>query len=73
MEGVSVGSVVVLLKKWLNSDNLQLVVDGNRLHDDARLTDIIEYDNGCWGIFAAKIITSEKTAKELATRIDNFS
>ena len=27
-------------------------------------SDIIDYKNGCWGIFAAKIITAEKTAKE---------
>ncbi len=64
---------IPLLKnvKYIKSIFVDRVVDATRLHDDARLTDIINYKNGCWGIFAAKIITCEKTAKELAIQIDN--
>ena len=58
---------------YIKSLFVDRVVDANRLHDDARLTDIVNYNNGCWGIFAAKIITCEKTAKELALQIDKFS
>lgn len=58
--------------KYIKSIFVDRVVDATRLHDDARLTDLINYNNGCWGIFAAKIITSEKVAKDLATQIDNY-
>lgn len=66
---------IPLLKnaKYIKSIFVDRVVDATRLNDDARLTDIIDYKNGCWGIFAAKIITCEKTAKELVAQIDNFS
>ena len=64
---------IPLLKnaKYIKSIFVDRVVDATRLHDDARLTDIIDYKNGCWGIFAAKIITCEKTAKDLAIQINN--
>jgi len=62
---------IPLLKdaKYIKSLFVDRVVDATRMHDDARLTDIIDYKNGCWGIFAAKIITAEKTAKELLKKI----
>ena len=66
---------IPLLKnaKYIKSIFVDRVVDATRLHDDARLTDIINYQNGCWGLFAAKIITAEKTAKEIAMQIENYS
>jgi hypothetical protein len=62
---------IPLLKEavYIKSLFVDRVVDATRMHDDARLTDIIDYDNGCYGIFAAKIITAEKTAKELMNKI----
>jgi len=71
----SCAEYIPLLKnaKYIKSIFVDRVVDATRLHDDARLTDIIDYNNGCWGIFAAKIITCEKTAKELVHQIDNYT
>jgi hypothetical protein len=71
----SCSEYIPLLKnaKYIKSIFVDRVVDATRLHDDARLTDVINYKNGCWGIFAAKIITAEKTAKEIAMQIDNYS
>ena len=65
---------IPLLKKanYIKSIFVDRVVDATRMHDDARLTDIIDYKNGCWGIFAAKIITAEKTAKELMNKIELY-
>ena len=71
----SCAEYIPLLKnaRYIKSIFVDRVVDATRLHDDARLTDVIDYKNGCWGIFAAKIITVEKTARELAMQIENYS
>ncbi|MDD4859937.1 MAG: FAD-dependent oxidoreductase [Dehalococcoidales bacterium] len=62
---------IPLLKKakYIRSIFVDRVVDANRLNDDARLTEITRHGNGCWSIFAAKIITCEATGRKLAAEI----
>ena len=45
------------------------VVDAGRFQDDARVTEITSHGDGCWTVFAAKIITSVSTSRKLAERI----
>lgn len=55
--------------RYVRSFFVDRVVDATRLHDDARLTDIACHGNGCWSVFAAKIITCETSAKEIGAQI----
>ena len=62
---------IPLLQKatYLYSLFVDRVVDVTRLEEDARMTDITNHGCGCWSIFAAKIITSEAIAQEVAMQI----
>jgi len=55
--------------RYVRSLFVDRVVDGTRLTEDARLTDITAHGNGCWSVFAAKIITCEMTAHEVGAQI----
>jgi hypothetical protein len=55
--------------KYIRSFFVDRVVDATHQHDDARLTDITCHGNGCWSIFAGKIITCECIAKKIAAQI----
>jgi len=46
------------------------VIKANHEHDDARPTEITDYGDGLYSIFAGKVITAVKTAKELRRKID---
>lgn len=62
---------IPLLQKatYIRSLFVDRVVDATRLADDARLTEITDHGSGCWSVFAAKIITCEVTAQEVAAQI----
>jgi len=45
------------------------VVDAGQSADDARLTEITDHGQGCWSVFAAKIITCVQTSNKLASTI----
>lgn len=47
------------------------VIKPHREHDDARPTEITVYGDGFYSIFAGKVITAVKTARELAEKIKN--
>jgi hypothetical protein len=55
--------------RYVKSLFVDRVVDATRLDDDARLTDIVSHGQGCWSVFAAKIITCEMTAREVGAQI----
>jgi hypothetical protein len=47
------------------------VIKPHREHDDARPTEITEYGDGFYSIFAGKVITAVQTANELVKKIKN--
>lgn len=55
--------------KYIRSIFVDRVVDGTRLDEDARLTEITDHGSGCWSVFAAKIITCETMGQKVAARI----
>jgi hypothetical protein len=57
--------------RYIKSIFVDRVVDASRLQDDARLTDLIDHGDGCYSIFAAKVITCVTTARKLAELIRN--
>jgi hypothetical protein len=71
----SCSEYIPLLNKagYVRSIFVDRVVDATRLDDDARMTDVTNHGNGCWSIFAAKIVTCESTAKSVAAQIKNQS
>jgi len=62
---------IPLLQKatYIRSLFVDRVVDGTRLDEDARLTEVADHGCGCWSVFAAKIITCEATARKVAAQI----
>lgn len=65
---------IPLLKnaKVLRSFFVTRAVKAFHEHDDARLTEITEHPGGFFSIFGGKVITSVKTAREIAERIDKL-
>lgn len=55
--------------KYVKSIFVDRIVDANRMDTDARLTELTSHGDGCWSIFAAKIITCESMAKKIAAEI----
>lgn len=62
---------VPLLKRaeYVRSIFVDRVVDATAAGTDARLTDVTDHGQGCWSIFAAKIITCEANAARIAAAI----
>ena len=62
---------VPLLNKaeYVKSIFVDRIVDANRMDTDARLTELTSHGNGCWSMFAAKIITCESMAKKITSEI----
>jgi hypothetical protein len=62
---------VPLLNKsnYVKSIFVDRIVDANRMDTDARLTELTSHGEGCWSLFAAKIITCESMAKKIAAEI----
>ncbi len=62
---------IPLLRKatYLRSIFVDRVVDGTRLDEDARLTEIADHGSGCLSVFAAKIITCQSIGKKVAAMI----
>jgi hypothetical protein len=56
--------------RYVRSLLVDRVVDASRSKDDARLSEILPHGQGCWSLFAAKVITSVSTARKLATEIE---
>lgn len=48
------------------------VVDPESERDDARRSELIEHEPGCWSIFSGKIISACKIAEKLATRVETL-
>jgi len=51
--------------RYIKSIIVDRVVDASRLDTDARLTEITNHGQGCFSVFAAKIITCESTAAKV--------
>ena len=62
---------IPLLNKsnYVKSIFVDRIVDANRMDTDARLSELTSHGEGCWSMFAAKIITCESMAKKIATEI----
>ena len=62
---------VPLLKKaeYVRSIFVDRGVDATAASTDARLTDVTDHGQGCWSIFAAKIITCEANARRISAEI----
>jgi hypothetical protein len=54
---------------YVKSIFVDRIVDANRMDTDARLTELTSHGNGCWSVFAAKIITCESMAKKISAGI----
>jgi len=54
---------------YIRSIYVDRVVNGTRLDEDARLTEITSHGSGCWSVFAAKIITCETIGQKVAAQI----
>ncbi|MFH2021089.1 MAG: FAD-dependent oxidoreductase [archaeon] len=57
--------------KYIRSLFSTRVIKANHQHDDARPTEITDYGDGLYSIFAGKVITAVKTARDLAEKINN--
>jgi glycine/D-amino acid oxidase-like deaminating enzyme len=55
--------------QYVRSIFVDRVVDATKAASDARLTDVTDHGQGCWSIFAAKIITCEANARRIAGAI----
>jgi hypothetical protein len=64
---------IIQSAEYVRSIFVDRVVDGTMLDDDSRLTDITDHGNGCWSIFAAKVITSEAVAKKVKAQLEKYS
>lgn len=47
-------------------------VDPESERDDARRSELIEHEPGCWSIFSGKMISACKIAEELASRVETL-
>lgn len=56
--------------KYVRSIFVDRVVDGGRLQNDDRLTDIVAHGQGCWSIFGAKVLTCVTTAAKLRALVE---
>jgi hypothetical protein len=71
---VSVKYVPLLNKaEYVKSIFVDRIVDANRMDTDARLTELTSHGNGCWSMFAAKIITCESMAKKITAEIQGHA
>jgi glycine/D-amino acid oxidase-like deaminating enzyme len=60
---------VIKRAEYVRSILVDRVVDAAQSATDARLTEVTTHGQGCWSIFAAKIITCEANARSIAAAI----